>query len=391
MQALSLAGAAVSEHLRPEEYASSHLWLYDGWYAVILMAVGRLDEAASIVEAGSRVAIREGIAVNMRIWSMLRCRLFLYQGRLADARAEADAVLQMSDEIGEGSRGYVNRIALYVLATVAVHTGESAALRSARSSASQLLTINDCHPTEQTGAWLIARLNAVERNVDCCTTLDADMIDPLAAGPLHASDPRRYSDAPILIHLLLDNDQPADAVRVLERLQASVDRSPDFPFLEATLAHARALITEDAELAVKAVSLYGGCPQPLVRALALEDAGALLPRDRGSEAVEALDAALEIYTAAGAERDASRVRGRLRSYGVRRTTPSARRSSRWPDLSDSELAVVELVARGATNREVADQLYLSPHTVNAHLRHVFTKLGIRSRVELARLAAERSS
>ena len=60
VQALSLAGAAVSEHLRPEEYASSHLWLYDGWYAVILMAVGRLDEAASIVEAGSRVAIRGG-------------------------------------------------------------------------------------------------------------------------------------------------------------------------------------------------------------------------------------------------------------------------------------------------------------------------------------------
>jgi DNA-binding CsgD family transcriptional regulator len=48
-----------------------------------------------------------------------------------------------------------------------------------------------------------------------------------------------------------------------------------------------------------------------------------------------------------------------------------------------------LVARGATNREVADQLYLSPNTINAHLRHVFAKLDIRSRVEFARLAAER--
>jgi DNA-binding CsgD family transcriptional regulator len=47
------------------------------------------------------------------------------------------------------------------------------------------------------------------------------------------------------------------------------------------------------------------------------------------------------------------------------------------------------VASGATNREVAERLYLSPYTVNSHLRHVFIKLGIRSRVELAHLATAR--
>jgi DNA-binding CsgD family transcriptional regulator len=41
-----------------------------------------------------------------------------------------------------------------------------------------------------------------------------------------------------------------------------------------------------------------------------------------------------------------------------------------------------------TNRQVAGQLYVSPHTVNAHLRHAFFKLDINSRVELARLAIE---
>jgi DNA-binding CsgD family transcriptional regulator len=51
--------------------------------------------------------------------------------------------------------------------------------------------------------------------------------------------------------------------------------------------------------------------------------------------------------------------------------------------------LVSLVGRGATNREVAERLYLSPYTVNSHLRHVFTKLGIRSRVELAHLATTR--
>ena len=40
---------------------------------------------------------------------------------------------------------------------------------------------------------------------------------------------------------------------------------------------------------------------------------------------------------------------------------------------------MRLVSEGATNREVAERLFISPHTVNSHLRHVFTKLGISSR------------
>jgi DNA-binding CsgD family transcriptional regulator len=44
-----------------------------------------------------------------------------------------------------------------------------------------------------------------------------------------------------------------------------------------------------------------------------------------------------------------------------------------------------MAAEGATNREIADRLLLSPRTIDHHLRNVFTRLGIRSRVELARL------
>jgi DNA-binding CsgD family transcriptional regulator len=60
----------------------------------------------------------------------------------------------------------------------------------------------------------------------------------------------------------------------------------------------------------------------------------------------------------------------------------------WADLTQSELAVVRLVAEGATNRQAAERLYVSPHTVHSHLRHAFTKLGIRSRVELALLYSD---
>jgi DNA-binding NarL/FixJ family response regulator len=60
----------------------------------------------------------------------------------------------------------------------------------------------------------------------------------------------------------------------------------------------------------------------------------------------------------------------------------------WNSLTESEHSVADLVAEGLTNREAATRLLLSPHTVDAHLRHIFRKLGIRSRVELARLVTE---
>jgi DNA-binding CsgD family transcriptional regulator len=58
-------------------------------------------------------------------------------------------------------------------------------------------------------------------------------------------------------------------------------------------------------------------------------------------------------------------------------------------MTASELHVARLVAQGLTNREVAEQLFVSPHTVSSHLRHVFEKLDVNSRVALTRLAVER--
>ncbi len=54
----------------------------------------------------------------------------------------------------------------------------------------------------------------------------------------------------------------------------------------------------------------------------------------------------------------------------------------WPSLTPSELRIAAFVAKGLTNKDIADQLIVSPHTVDAHLKHIFTKLSIHSRVEL---------
>jgi DNA-binding CsgD family transcriptional regulator len=58
-------------------------------------------------------------------------------------------------------------------------------------------------------------------------------------------------------------------------------------------------------------------------------------------------------------------------------------------MTKSELAVAQLAADGLTNREIGERLFISPHTVNTHLRQVFAKLEVNSRVDLARLTTER--
>jgi DNA-binding CsgD family transcriptional regulator len=62
----------------------------------------------------------------------------------------------------------------------------------------------------------------------------------------------------------------------------------------------------------------------------------------------------------------------------------------WVSLTKGELCVAELVAEGMTNRQVAEKLCVSPHTVDFHLRQVFRKLDITNRVHLTRIVVEHS-
>ena len=108
--------------------------------------------------------------------------------------------------------------------------------------------------------------------------------------------------------------------------------------------------------------------------------------DRGDEALDQLNAAFDTYLHHEALADARRVGRELRRLGVqRRIVTQPRAKTGWDSLTDSELTVVNLLATGATNRSAAQRLHVSPHTVRAHLRNAFTKLGISSRVELSQL------
>ncbi len=97
-----------------------------------------------------------------------------------------------------------------------------------------------------------------------------------------------------------------------------------------------------------------------------------------------LQAALEIFDQLGASRWAELARAELRATGE---TTRGREETTVEKLTPQELQVALVVARGATNREAAEELFLSPKTIEYHLGHVYGKLQVRSRTELARLLA----
>ena len=82
---------------------------------------------------------------------------------------------------------------------------------------------------------------------------------------------------------------------------------------------------------------------------------------------------------------ACEVRAQLRALGVRPAPrgPRHRPADGWQSLTATERAVSLLVAEGLTNGAVARRLYISPHTVNTHLRHVFAELDVPDRTALA--------
>ncbi len=103
----------------------------------------------------------------------------------------------------------------------------------------------------------------------------------------------------------------------------------------------------------------------------------------------ALSQAYALYEELGSAEGTARVRARLRALGTRlcHWTHQDRPAIGWGSLTDTERTITDLVAQGLSNRQVASRVFLRTHTVAFYLRHVFRKLGVISRVQLARMAA----
>jgi len=182
--------------------------------------------------------------------------------------------------------------------------------------------------------------------------------------------------------------QPGIAEAALGRL-AGRAAVADTPLALALLARSRALLAGDADaepLYEEAIGHLGQCRavHQLARAHLVYGEW-LRGQRRRRDARDQLRTANEMFTAMGAGAFAERARAELLATGERARQRTAQAES---ELTPQEAQIVRLVSQGQSNRDIAGQLFLSPSTVDYHLRKVYRKLGVASRTQLAHTMAD---
>ena len=343
----------------------------------LLITVGLLDDAAAAVAEGLHAASRYRNGMALQHFTQIKGLLHLAAGQLSAAR-------EVIESLPAAARMRWTRIGcqlgMVTLARVAAHTGDRELLRQINIEARDACQSGG-PAVRREGLAALAHLAWDRGDIEeAGRRLGPDF--SLLLTPMWPVD---------LDHIALAArvaDASADAelrARVLSAVDILDSDKPTAPLFNAIAQHARAILSHDVDALVDATSLLGSSPRPLLHAAAAEDTGRVLAQTDPCNAVEALNSAFEAFTACGATADAHRVGRELRKLGVSRRVARPRAKAGLDSLTDTELKVAHLVAVGSTNRAVAQHLYISPHTVNTHLRNVFAKLGINSRADLSHL------
>ena len=354
----------------------------------ILAASDRYEDALHAIDAGVIAAQRDRQNWALRVFETTRGRQMLQMGKFAEAAIALEGRFSRAE--AQHIAGALHAPSVVSLGALKIHTAdESGALEAAEIA--KIMLQARAPVVRYHAMWYLALLALSQGDpMRAHGWLSfAGHEERLAMFPLYPHEVA-YDAERVRIAAAVGDEELADHAISLAERRASLN--PDVPSCAAAAAHARGIWADSAEHLERAVSLYRGGPRPLAHSSALEDLGRVLAQ-RGDNvaAIAVLDEALTILTRIGASWDAARVRGRLRRLGVRRRPSKVDRpKTGWDALTETESVIVNLAAKGCTNQEIADKLFISPHTVDSHLRHVFEKLGVNSRVHLTRLVASRS-
>jgi DNA-binding NarL/FixJ family response regulator len=355
--------------------------------AWILAALDRYHEALDVADDGIAAAHRDRQNWALRVFETTRGRQLLQMGQFGEA------MTALEGRFGPGEAHLVvsplDSQTVVALGKLRIHIGDE--LGTVESAAVAKVMLRSAMASVKGHAmWLLALLAMSEGDPHQAHKWLRYSGDDqrLTLFPLF---PVETVDDPQLIRIASAVGDQELAERVIAQAEYRQALNPDVTTFAAVAAHSRGILHQSTDELEMAVALFAEGPRPLAYASALEDLGAQLVQRGDSEGgVAAFDRALNITTQVGANWDSARLRGRLRQLGVRRRVTSVERpKTGWASLTDAESAVAQLATEGNTNREIAEKLFISSHTVNTHLRHIFDKLGINSRVTLTRMAQHR--
>jgi DNA-binding CsgD family transcriptional regulator len=343
--------------------------------ATMLATVGDFDEAGAVMDA----AEAEDGLVGESVWSaalpLARARLDLAMGRLGAAAEGAERSLVVASEMR--TRSFVPP-GEWILACVALCHGDLDDAQRRVLKYREALVNSESVGSSSYALTAVVVAMALGDHASARTQL-APLDEPMTLRHLLTVD---GTAAACLVRHVLALGDPTRAEMIVVEADRISEVNAGFPYLEAAAAHARGLLSDNRAALETAVEKHR---HPWARASALEDLGALPGRADRAVSRADTETAMRSYEEVSARRDALRCRRRLRSRARAR---GDRPSSGWSSLSKAELRVLLVVAAGRTNVETAQQLSISPHTVDFHLRSIFRKLGVGTRTELVRIVLE---
>ncbi|WPO76436.1 LuxR C-terminal-related transcriptional regulator [Streptomyces sp. KN37] len=340
-----------------------------------LAAASRINARALAAARASGTEIHVPKALEYLAYAELRA------GRHARARAHAEDGLRAARRTGQRNIAAQHHA---ILALVASMEGEDEAVAGHAAAAARTADRHGLAQAATLVQWALARVDLGRGRAPEAAARLAPVVRP---GPRRGHFAVRMLAVPCFVEAASLAGE-ADSARVcVEEFAAWAAQGAD-PQAPAQLARCHALLAapEDGDalyrVALARHELVGGDFESARTQLLYGKW--LRRRRRPGEARGRLRDALVSFERCGARAWAEQARAELRATGEAR---AAEPPGGLSGLTPQQLRIARCVAEGATNREVARRLSVSPRTVDHHLRNVFALLGVRSRVELSRLVA----
>jgi DNA-binding CsgD family transcriptional regulator len=336
---------------------------------------GDLDRARPIAEQTVDEARREGALGPLRIALATVFSIELVAGRALQLLAAAQEELELAEGLG---RAWARAEALGHVAWGESLRGLDELCRKHVEERFELQRLHRADPIVHPSLGLLEL--ALGRPEEAVEALEPTVRIQAERGLVDAAKPT--PEQPLLIEAYARAGRRDEAERLLEEFERSArDKRP---LARALAARCRGLLADRAAFAdafERALAEHDRGFRPFERARTLLLYGERLRRERRRlDARVRLNEALTGFEELGATSWSRRATDELAATGQR---ARRRKDADRTELTPQEIVVARLVAQGRTNREVATELFLTTNTIETHLRHIFQKLGVRSRTELA--------
>ena len=343
-----------------------------------LMIVGEHEQARRVIGqivAGARSA---GMPTVLPYPLVVLAELEFRTGRWSDAVARASEAVEIAEQAGQG---LFEAHGLQMLARVEAAIGDVTAARAHLDRAEALGGRLRIEAAQFFNAGVRMFVELTEGRFEAAVTAGGTVEKlSLERGVREHGVVLWAAD---LVEAYVRTGRMDDAVELLERFEED-GRRTERTWALAAAARCRGLIEDDFEGRFEmSLALHERAGMPFETARTQLLLGKRRRRaGRRSAARDVLASALGTFERLGAGPWAERARSELRAAGTRSRTSE---SPPTDDLTPHEVRVALIIARGATTREAAAELLVSPKTVDYHLQRIYRKLGISSRAQLARL------